>query len=947
VLKETGKALLMGAGLTLGKALVNWGKGEPVDPNLGEKVMTGLLIGAGTAAVTYLLGPVGPMVSNLALGYFFPQPDPLMDSIKKVQSTLDLGFRQTEKRFDDLARQIGAGFASVIEEVKAAVEHGTAHGDLLNRLHTYQEHVTAADKLLSDMDNAYTVLFGDSPANTLDEAELSKLHTAFTNKVDQLVKLFYHPGYRLLLAQIDTAVPATNTPLAHELIRFYQKPGRSFRPFHEACAEVSAITARLRLLVLRYFEIRPRYEKTLAALTVCFSTSLSKDFLLKQLIDLHRNEDDERAAYFAGVMMLDRLVLGAGNYALYQTLLTRPPHSLSLLDGFGLVVPDDPTRQLELVPQALPGGEDAWFRSAPLPATPDRYYLRLSAAPKEPYELVTFGDREWPITTPLHVALDLHDRLTFHNKAFTTALSARVLPLQDKAFRNSFEQFVLADRTLPLHELYAQPDHRLLLRLPRQGYQLELSVRQTPYEGSSHAPFWSSSMIHSSNGVSAEEILTGIDPTECFWEPQARILNPKGEAVAQWLLPNKVPMLRNLAPAMATAIQPYHTTEAVGVRVNFPFCEGMFPGGKNFEWQQAPFSPEPVAGSADHHRLARYGIWTSAQAAGTFRPADLQAPGASEQAFRHLLFPGQRLVSLRSANGAYWLQFDQHRTDERILSLYHRGERGRSVFDKYTYKNSQFAVTAELQDDGNFVLHDATRHAVAATHTNGQWQTFLHLTDDGRLLLRSLADGSIRQTLALHEVNVALEGNRNRWFSGSRINQDSQLHSANGQYRLEFMHLLQPSGIVYNTGMIPVPDMRDWPRHGFSLTIYKDGKAPARREHTKLMIPPLTHNDQDFESNEYWHHCSDEMIRYLDQVVENSSQVRTFLEFHGNGELVGMIGTRKTYVWIKSLYGIKPVHSLYRPKQSHPQGAYVRLTDEGKLQVVDTLTGQVITTLLE
>ncbi|WBO86755.1 hypothetical protein [Hymenobacter yonginensis] len=921
VLKETGKALWASAGVTLAEAAVNWYKGKPVDQKLGEKVLAGVAIAAGTALVSYFLGPLGPMAAGLAQNHFFPQPDPLQAGFTALNNKIDAGFARIEAQLAKLQTEVQAGFAKVDARLSKLSDFVVGSTSLQLELQSFKNNIGAADAVLDSIEGEYSALF-EQKNHVVLEHKLLEWHQAFGAQLGALVKQFYHRDYDLSRAQLGKTTPAGALPTIVELlITFYQRPDPFYQPFHLTCQDILALANRLRLLVLRYNVVRKKLQDTLSA-TVVFLASPDKQLLLNKLRDLHLGEADERAAHFAGVLLLDRLVLGPRNHTLYHNLLDylHEPAKFNMTKGFGLLAPTAAGQQW--IPAAGPKGERAtWLKLAAVAQnSPARYYLMPCVSPRvatsqgaPDFELLTFyRSSEVPDRLPVNLALGLRDELVFFRPSFEDRLAAQAPPLADAVFANSVEQLLLGQTRLDVRQL---DNHRIRLSLPRRENMLEFES-YTPIDRSG-----------SPTGPAQYSL---------------RVLMPSGSL--------SLPMSAEQPNASLHHVLPLLTPDEAGLEIAF---EHLLPSGRS----ELVRSTTSLVGYHDfandpHHFSKRIG-WTTHQALGTYRPAQPGAAstGTTHRAFCHVLAPDEQLESLRSANGRYWLQLEPLPGQrEPILQYFDNGQPMGCVFDYYHFKDGNHQVHAELQADGNFVLIDSKGHIVAATHTSGQANCSLHLGDDGQLRLLN-PQGFTVHTFARHALRLSRDEKTSYWHSGLK-KQFQELVSPDGAYRVKldfFRGRTERAGywrevahpIHGNTTVFDVCEL------GLRLIRYHDQNGSHEVTFYQRMVPPVTHADDDASSNEarhYWDKCSDDWVNRLKEDVE-SKEIRVYLDFRANGEVVGLIGSKQIVTFF-TYYGLKTVTTLNRPDATLSQGVFLDLSNDGGLRLRDAATSKVLRELM-
>jgi uncharacterized protein YukE len=925
VLKETGKALWASAGVTLAEAAVNWYKGKPVDDKLGEKVLTGVAIAAGTALVSYFLGPLGPMAAGLAQNFFFPQPDPLQAGFTALNNKIDAGFAKIDTQLAKLQADVQAGFARVDARLSKLSEFVVSSTSLQLELQSFKNNIAAADAVLDSMDQEYSNLFERSE-HVVQEHKLLEWHQEFGARLGALIKQFYHRDYDLRQARLPEDKPqgssAGSVPTIGELIiQFYQRPEPYYQPFHLTCQDIVALADRLRLLVLRYNVVRKKLQDTLSA-AVVFFTPTDKHLLLSKLRDLHLGEADERAAHFAGVLLLDRLVLGRRNHTLYQNVRSylAQPAEFNMTKGFGLLSPT--TAGQEWQPVAGPkGGRVTWLQPGNIAeGSPVRYYLAPQvperAAPTQDYELLSFyRNREIPDRLPVKIALDLRDALVLFAPDFSKHLTAQARPLNDAVFANSFEKFLLDQA--PLSAAQLNPEAQVLT-LPRRKDALHVqAIPQTDRMGRPTSPLQHWLRLTMQQDQERRDIT--------YNKPYVNFLQ----------------------------IRPLLTPDEVGLELQFQ--ERHYSGQAG----NTVLDKVRLMGSHNAQATGRSDTsmgWTAQQALGTYRPAHPEATrtGSARRAFCHVLAPTEQLESLRSANGRYWLQFEPlPETEEPILQYFDNGQPVGCVFDYYHYTGN-YEVRAKLQADGNFVLTDTNGHVVAATHTDGQPNSSLHLGDDGQLRLLD-PRGLVVRTFARQPLRLARVKTTSYWHTGMH-KQGETLVSPDGNYRVEldFYRGDKPRKVGIVGGSFSpthgnVSRYIEVQRLGLQFIRTHNGSHSGSRSFSKELVPPVTHADGDVSGsdvNYFWDKCSDWWIDKLKEDVE-SKEMRVYLDFRANGDVVGLIGSKQIVTLVR-YYGLKTVATLCGPTTEFPlkQGVFLDLSNDGGLRLRDALTNTVLNEIM-
>lgn len=937
MIKETGKALLFGAGITIGKSVLNWAKGEAIDPKLGEKVLTGVLIGVGTAATTYLLGPIGPMISNQALGYFFPEPDPLMEGIKNIQKSIDLGFKQTEKRFDEISSELKKGFSEISAQMKEIAEQNKEYTTLNDQIRSFSSLLDDAESLLTEIELQSRGII-DGSKNTILIENLIQTHNSFQSKLEQIIKRIYNPAYCLWSSKMDPKTSSATESLSDTIITFYRRPNAFFKPYDFVANQIGSLCGRIRLIAYRYFETRAQLERALAVSLIYFSQEGSKDLLRVALLDLHASEESNRADCFAGIIMIERLILGSSIYNLIQTNKLPAEERLSLKGGFVLESASSKREFYNLKLEKEHSGKDGWFNLTKNTSNPNRFYFEKMIGDELSSSIISFSDKDWPRLLQARIALESSNTLA----VYSTDYKRKVLTTPIKA--TEFELSNLAEKLLISGEkrtcLIETKVSDLEYHCPREGYKIILSVKKVGLTKPVNQGF-------SRSYLEKIREITSLDITSETWGLELSVLNSKGKVVALWAALS-FPIAKAVGVGSSKHINAFeiqYRNNSISVRLHLQ--EFLILGDSitdEISYLELPLDFSPVGGSEGTHDFLadysfRWGLWTHQNIASSKFGSIHNLEDVSRGFFSSILYPNQMLSSMVSANSLFVVRKQTTNIDDHVYNLYDGSELIGSIFKGYTYKDNLFKVSVLMQEDGNLVVYDQNKNPVSSTDSHKLGKVFLHLSDSGKLHLRSLDSGSILKTLeTTKSPRISHDGIRNRWFANSRIDQGHSLKSENGDYILKLEHRSEKNSSGAGTaGYVP---KSDWYRHGYRLRLEKKGEYQKELSSVMLMYPQVSHDDKD---SDYWDKCSEEMISYLDEKVKSSSSVITFLQFFPDGKLTVFIGSKTTYMFVKSYYGIKPVTTLLDSKDN---AEFIRLSNEGRLEVYSKGNNTLLRTLL-
>lgn len=931
-----------GAGVETSKALIDQLMGRQVNgAALAKRLAITAGIAAGTALATYLLGPLGPLVSSAALGYFFPQPDPIKEGLQRIEKSVTQGFREIKNQLAELDIKISQGFAT-LENSLADWSTYIVDRQRFNALvDQFKKRLREADELMNRADNIHHLVMHPKGATPkpLKEDELQILLDDLRESLEAVIKDLYNRSYSLLTGEIGPKQSKADPTIAELLLAFYQQPDtKHFRPFHVACRELLDLAERVQHLTERYFVVRGRCQELLAVVGTFYTTTEAlsdKRELRAMLLHLTEVEEHERAVFFDISYGLGRKLLGPNNHTFYHTLHSYwdAPTEFNMLAGFGLLNPggkqakNKPYHPVHDLRSGHPGTElaplpteaadfayeqwasplakgqlpaQAWLQSAARLDAPLRYYVAPpalgGAAPEghaHAYRVYTSQSGGAPRPLLLHMALAADDQVLLYDRDFGRPTPARLVPLAHSLFSTSIERWLQAGKPFDITAM--------------------LSARHIDY-------YWDLPVTPLFLGISFARETGKPAPLECnIYAPTGGTMYHKEQFAVKNIISEQV--------------GPVFSTEQVGLR--------MMP---------SEHVTELAGRNVDH---ISYGLWSTAMAVGyatatTATNSRPEAPATGQRLpFRFAVYSNETVQEMYSPGGTYRLSFERNGSYERVLCRSKWDDEKKSYkpenlspFEQYHYTNNQYNVVCLLQDNGNLVLyvpggHNVANVRVAATGvcSDGIYLDYLYLGEDGRLTLRDLHTGKQRRDVPFFPISFKREEMRegshlNRLYSGWRMRQKpagsagERLTSANGRYSVgvEWLDRLAPAPRI-----ITHNNYRDEYHYYGCALVLRDGDTEVRRLEQTVHLPEILKHPE-------WDRCSDEQIDFLDGEVKESSQKIAWLVNEADGTVRGWVGTRKRWLGVKSEYGLKPLPPFY---QGNGRAVYLELTDDGVLQVRD------------
>jgi hypothetical protein len=929
-LKAGGLAMWAATGVELLAIGIALKDGKEVDAGRALKTaLNSVVVLASVGVATLLLGPLGTAIATPIVSYFFKQPDPLdlaLTELKEeLNKTINDGFKKVneklevmDSKLDSLGNMLKQSLAKqneLSEQLANAVKEIIGHNELDNKLTIFRTEVREVDRLLETIKHTHTNLFESSSQQRLNEAMLLDLDEKIQSAIMSLAHLLYQPA-----ATKDKAPPS----ISSVIIDFYERPGANFQPFARVCDDLLTLCQYVQWLTQRYLDLRPKLQQILAVIAVhhvVVNPATKKELqaeLLRQSID----EGEVHGKFFANVMTLDSQLLGSNNHALYLTLASYlnpscPKNSFTMERGFGLLHSTDLTQQW-----VIDGWQPAtaWLKAAPAKPRPACYYVApLSQAPPNQnlrYQLVNFQEMgNTPARLWVRMALTRNDQVRLYpdrqpaaSTQPPTELLARVVPLTDPVFADTFEQFLVKGASLSVVDL---PTHPVDLALPRANAVLALHALP-PRERWQLEPDFSPRLY---NGALEDNLRpTTVVPS----------VTATGQRVQPLLQPNSV--------------------------------------GFQVLWQLGN-PPKVLRTIYDLSQLPDYALWTSEQAVGLFRPAFPQAAYPADRLpFRNVLLPGEELESLRSPNGQHWLQFYQAAGSLPVLCYYTleapNTPRG-SVFESYAFKHLNDTVQAVLQPDGNFVLNGTAAggetYQVAALSAAGLTPkpgSSLRLENDGRLLLVSLS-GFVLHTFWPHPLKITANNYASYWRTGQLIEEGAQIRSPNGKYRVQLEKYRGRSSAVFLDLYQPISISIQ--ERGVQLrryTLISGAEVPSGDWHEELsLVAPVEHNITPYTEYDtyYWKTCSPDMVSHISSLLP-ADGTKVLLDFREQGHVRAQIIARqlkRDYDNPKKFtqyFGEREVGQL--PQAGTKADLYLVLADDGSLRLCDQANDRELVTLL-
>lgn len=170
----------------------------------------------------------------------------------------------------------------------------------------------------------------------------------------------------------------------------------------------------------------------------------------------------------------------------------------------------------------------------------------------------------------------------------------------------------------------------------------------------------------------------------------------------------------------------------------------------------------------------------------------------------------------------------------------------------------------------------------------------------------------------------------NRMFEGT-MRSEQTLSSENGRYKLK-ISLVQSERKVKYVMNVMGKDASDWKNFNCSLELYENDKCIKTFHSEKDDFPNYINRD-------YWREPDQQMANFLENKVPGSSEIISFLQVTGNGEVNIMLGARKKWVGgITNQYWICLFHSFIPSYEKKDIKPYIEITNEGKVNINDLAT---------
>lgn len=551
---------------------------------------------------------------------------------------------------------------------------------------------------------------------TIDEVEFFKLNDEIIKSLNGILVAIFNSKSTI---QGKTNLNVDDSSITYEIMAAHTQNGKINKDFYEVCELLSPILDKIQFLAQEYLKTLPKYTYTGASLILFFDTE-KKGHHLSKILDLHRAENDTKVRFLRTFFFIHENIIGTNNYRFYQLQKQywKDLNKMTIGHGFALLENKDSDK------------------------TTKQYNCEFTSKN-------SLADPEFKLD---EIKQNEINRYYLIPKSFTNGgvKNTALYTLQDNELCAPVDVIFGLwpnDTVKIIHS-----SQEFIARIASTKHQ----IFETSLESLYHLPF------EKPNGRNVEkqiELKYSL-PTKNAW---LQILqSSEGNSVkATYLLKNGDPFVRELnldkyrffeggVCDIQRIAETLYGKFTVNGELNLLHIVQGYDGQNFFEKNRSVKPKDPKEGPIEILRSQnkRFSVRLSVfNFAGKFYSVAQKNEQINEET-RVFLFDEEKLLG--------------------------------SVFKHYS---ERFNTTGELimQEDGNFVLYEENRRPFAASDThNNPSNTFLHLTNEGKLKLIRYDNKETASTFSISGVES------NRLNGGEEIRISDKRISSNGKYVMKY-----------------------------------------------------------------------------------------------------------------------------------------------------------------
>lgn len=809
--KDAAKVFFCTTGAAIGKSIFYslTNQSHKIDSKkVREDIINGLIETGLTAVGSYFLGPLGGSFTKQIMPFFREEPaDPYLEefkAIKKQLSQLSDGVTRIENKLNAISEQITTQLNSVASKLEA-------HTVLAARKNAFISRKDEIIKSLKYIDQTYNDVFLNR-STVIDDTELSKLDEKLQADLITLISILYHDKYKLTQETEEIEEPG-NDSLCSMFIKFNQEPSVSF---HFIAGNLLRICDDIVNIGEIYLDLREKWLTLISVNFLFFKNGKTTDTnqLFHKYWNAHKERDNFNANLSIELNTLKLYIVGTNNLELLKSIeraLDADNRQVDFLGGFGLeTISGKAEEKAKLYGYEF---ENDYSPKGKFIQQADRSFIHryvvanftLESQSKSYYTVYSQQNNQVPVPIHLHLRLMPKDTLGILNIENNDTHLARVIsPSNVSELANSIEAFFAKEKSVVLNESL-----QTTFELPVKDYYLSISC-VSPYTQAT-VTVYRRDKIKKIIGLYTyainfnESFSTELDnPLQIELTPvrtnkhasielnifraadkkkaKVSIILSDYEAIKKAGLARGIEGVATYTLKMPVLLNGNIKETDVRTDNMRPFISNLILVGDEFKFQteERDHFGEIVQGNTN---------WQSINGKNTLQAVNNNTAWFVQLCvFENLGLLGSELTNIGS------------------------------VFNEYNYTN-KYSGYFLLQPDGNFVMYDSTRQAMAATGTHGDknYVKFAYLNNEGYLVIVNKDNKEVKK-FQNKSPKTTVKGSTsnkhsNQLLSNEKLSldKDSKIESENGEYYAKFTRTQAQVESDYWNG----------PKHyKFSLTLY-------------------------------------------------------------------------------------------------------------------------------